>query len=87
MTDSTARLGSGETSLTLDTADEIRELARERDIRWLIVKQELQIEEEQVKQFKDKLMESLEEDFERVESLDNYEVYRRKEPEDKADRE
>ncbi|HJZ67845.1 MAG TPA: hypothetical protein VKF81_06980, partial [Blastocatellia bacterium] len=69
------------------TADEIRELARERDIRWLIVKQELQIEEEQVKQFKVELMELLEENFERVESLDNYEVYRRKEPEDKDDRE
>jgi len=69
------------------TADEIRELARDRDIRWLIVKQELQIEEDQVKQFKVELTELLEEDFESVESLDNYEVYRRKEPEDKADRE
>ncbi|HEY3137294.1 MAG TPA: hypothetical protein VGL29_14795 [Blastocatellia bacterium] len=67
------------------TADEIRELARERNIRWLIVKQELQIEEDSVKQFKDELTELLEEDFEQVESLDNYEVYRRREPQPEED--
>jgi hypothetical protein len=63
------------------TAGEVRDLARVRDIRWLIVKQELQLEEDQVKQFRDELMEVFEQDFERVESLDNYEVYRRKAPE------
>jgi phage/plasmid-associated DNA primase len=67
------------------TPDEIRELARERNICWLIVKQELQIEEDSVKQFKDELTELLKEDFEPVESLDNYEVYRRKEPQPEED--
>ena len=46
------------------TADEIRDLARDRDIRWLIVKQELQLEDEQVKQFRDEVMGLLEQDFE-----------------------
>lgn len=60
------------------TADEIRDLARDRDIRWLVVKQELQLEGDEVKQITNELMGLLEKDFEQVESLDNYEVYRRK---------
>jgi hypothetical protein len=62
--------------------DEIRDLARDRDIRWLIVKQELQLEDDQVKQFTAEVMGRLEQDFEQVESLDNYEVYRRKPPDE-----
>jgi hypothetical protein len=65
--------------------DEIRDLARDRDIRWLIVKQELQLEDEQVKQFRDEVLGLLEQDFEQVESLDNYEVYHRKTSEDERD--
>ena len=68
------------------TADEIRDLARDRDIRWLIVKQDLQLEDDQVKQFTAEVMGLLEPDFEQVESLDNYEVYRRKSPEEDDDR-
>jgi hypothetical protein len=60
------------------TADEILKLVHDRDVRWLIVKQDVQLEEDQVKQFRDELADLLEQDFEQVESLDNYEVYRRK---------
>jgi hypothetical protein len=68
------------------SADEIRDLARGRDIRWIIMKQELQLEDEQVKQFTAELLGRLEQDFEQVESLDNYEVYHRKSPEEENDR-
>jgi hypothetical protein len=56
---------------------EIVELARARNIQWLIVKNELQLEEEPLEQ-KDELMNLLLRDFESVESLDNYEIYKRK---------
>jgi len=65
--------------------DEIRDLARDRDIRWLIVKQDLQLQDDQVKQFRDEVLGLLEQDFEQVESLDNYEVYHRKTSEDEND--
>jgi|GEM_PF-4119201 len=68
------------------SADEIRGLALDRDIRWLIVKQDLQLQVEQVKQFRDGVMGLLKQDFEQVESLDNYEVYRRKSPEEEEER-
>ena len=68
------------------TAEEIRDLARDRDIRWLVVKQELQLESDEVKQITNELMGLLEKDFEQVESLDNYEVYRRKSSEEEDDR-
>lgn len=57
---------------------EVLELARERDIRWLIVKQDLQLEDEQVEQDRDRLVEALKQDFKQVESLNNYDIYRRK---------
>ena len=60
--------------------EEILTMCRERNIRWLIVKQDLQNEEEQVEQERDRLIEVLEQDFEQVESLNNYDIYRRKEP-------
>ena len=56
---------------------EILALARERNIRWLIVKGELQLEEEPV-EHKDELMNLLFQDFEQVESLNNYDIYQRK---------
>ena len=56
---------------------EIVDLARARNIRWLIVKNELQLEEEPLEK-KDELMKLLLQDFESVESLDNYEIYKRK---------
>ena len=61
--------------------EEVLKLARERDIRWLIVKQDLQDEDEGLEKERDELTEVLEQDFEQVESLNNYDVYRRKEPE------
>jgi len=59
------------------TPEEILELARQRDIRWLIVKRDLQNEDDQVNQEKDQLTAALEQDFEQVESLKNYDIYRR----------
>jgi len=56
---------------------EIVDVARSRNIQWLIVKDELQMEEEPL-EHKDELMKLLLEDFESVESLDNYEIYKRK---------
>jgi len=65
--------------------EEILKLARDRNVRWLIVKQEMQDEDEQIEQERDRLMEVLEQEFEQVESLKNYDVYRRKDPEESDD--
>ena len=59
------------------SADEILKLARERNIRWLIVKQDLQDEDEQLEKQRDELTEALEQEFEQVESLKDYDIYRR----------
>ncbi len=57
---------------------EIVQLARARNINWLIVKQDLQDEDEQLEQERDRLTDALEaEQFEQVESLKNYDIYRR----------
>jgi signal transduction histidine kinase len=64
--------------------DEILNICRERDIRWLIVKQDLQNEEEQVEQERDLLTAALEQEFEQVESLSNYDIYRRSDPDKKS---
>jgi hypothetical protein len=57
--------------------EEILELSRSRDIRWLIVKRKLQLQAEPV-EHKDHLLEVLRHDFQQVESLGNYDVYRKK---------
>jgi hypothetical protein len=57
--------------------EEILQLSRARDIRWLIVKRELQLQTDPVED-KDRLLELLRQDFQQVESLDNYDVYRKK---------
>src|SRR3989442_9233824 len=57
--------------------DEILKLARERNIRWLIVKQDLQDEDEQIEKQRDELTEALQQEFEQIESLKNYEIYHR----------
>ncbi len=59
------------------TPRQIVDIARERNIQWLVVKNELQMEEEPL-EHKDELMRLLLQDFESVESLDNYEIYKRK---------
>lgn len=67
------------------TPEEILRLARDRNIRWLIVKQEMQDEDEQIEQERDRLTELLEQEFEQVESLKNYDIYRRNDPEEDGD--
>jgi hypothetical protein len=57
--------------------EEIVNLARARQIRWLVVKRDLQLVSDPVEN-KDRLFELLRQDFEQVESLDNYDIYRRK---------
>lgn len=56
---------------------EIVDIARERNINWLIVKNDLQLEEEPIER-KDELMNLLMQQFESVDSLNNYEIYKRK---------
>jgi hypothetical protein len=65
--------------------EQIRQLCRERNITWLIVKQDLQNEEDAVDEEKDRITTALEDDFEQVESLKNYEIYRRIDPNAKKD--
>jgi len=65
--------------------EQIREICRERNITWLIVKQDLQNEEDAVDAEKDRITTALEDDFEQVESLKNYDIYRRIDPNAKKD--
>lgn len=67
------------------SAEEILKICRDRNIRWVIIKQDLQNEDEQVEQERDRLTEAVEQNFEQVESLKNYDIYRLKGPEDKDD--
>lgn len=64
--------------------EEIAKLCRDKNIRWVIVKQDLQLEEDPVEN-RDHLIELLEKDFEQVESLNNYDIYRRSDPEKDQD--
>lgn len=64
--------------------EEIARLCRDKNIRWVIVKQDLQLEEDPVEN-RDRLIELLEKDFEQVESLNNYDIYRRSDPEKDQD--
>lgn len=63
---------------------EILKLARDRNIGWVIIKQDLQDEDENLEKQRDDLTEAIEQEFEQVESLKNYDIYRRgkEEPED-----
>ena len=65
--------------------EQIRAICRERNIQWLIVKQDLQNEEDAVDTEKEQITSALEEDFEQVESLTNYDIYRRIDPNAKKD--
>jgi len=58
-------------------AAQLAELARERNVRWVIVKRQLQLQEEPLA-FRAQLLQLLALDYKRVESLDNYDIYRRK---------
>jgi hypothetical protein len=65
--------------------EQIRVICRDRNITWLIVKQDLQNEEDAVDQEKDRITSALEDDFEQVESLTNYDIYRRVDPNARKD--
>jgi len=56
---------------------EIVDIAGERNIKWLIVKNDLHLEGEPIER-KDELMNLLMQQFESVDSLNNYEIYKRK---------
>jgi len=64
--------------------EEVLEFSRAREIRWLVLKQNLQLKQEPVED-KDRLLELLRQDFKQVERLDNYAVYRRKSSSDCED--
>jgi len=61
---------------------EIVKLARDRNINWLIIKQDLQDEDEGIEKQRDDLTEALEQEFEQVESLKGYDIYKRGQPDD-----
>ncbi len=64
--------------------EEIRRMARERSIHWVIIKHDMQDEDEQLAQEVDRLTDAVEQDFEQVKSLGNYDIYRRKDPDKKV---
>lgn len=57
--------------------EEIIQISRARDIRWLVVKRELQIQDQPVED-EAHLLDLLREDFKPVAALGNYDVYQRK---------
>jgi hypothetical protein len=59
---------------------EILEQVKERDIRWLIVKNDLEIEVDKTIDNKDQILETLKPEFKHIESLNNYEIFRRRLP-------
>jgi hypothetical protein len=65
--------------------EELLQIARERNILWVIIKQDLQDQDEPVEQERDRITEVLEQDFEQIESLANYDIYHRKDPNKKSD--
>lgn len=64
------------------SAEEILAQARLRDIRWLVIKEGIQLEEEPLEN-KEHLFELLRQDFKHVESLNNYEILKRRVPGEK----
>jgi GH18 family chitinase len=61
------------------SADEIAELARRRNIGWLVVKKNLQLNTEPMED-EGHLLDLLRRDFALVKSLGNYDIYRRQQP-------
>ena len=59
------------------SAAQIVQLARQRNVPWLIVKRNLQLQEEPIA-FRPQLLQLLSRDYSPVESLNNYDIYRRK---------
>jgi hypothetical protein len=59
------------------SAAELAHLAREKNVRWVIVKRRLQLQEEPIR-FRAQLIELLSADFHREEQLADYDIYRRR---------
>lgn len=59
------------------SAAELAQLAREKNVRWVIVKRRLQLQEEPIR-FRAQLIELLSADFHREEQLADYDIYRRR---------
>jgi len=59
------------------SAAQLAEFARQRNVRWVVVKRELQLQEQPVA-FRAQLLNLLGRDFSLEESLANYDVYRKK---------
>ena len=59
------------------SAEQVAALAHARNVRWVIVKRTLQLREEPVA-FRAQLMGLVARDYEKVESLNNYDIYRRR---------
>jgi hypothetical protein len=59
--------------------EQILELSRSQNIDWLVVKRKVQLDQDPVED-KDRLLTLLCQDFKHVESLENYDVYRRPRP-------
>ena len=59
------------------SAEQIAELAGQRKVGWVIVKRRLQLQEEPL-WFRPQLLQLLSRDFAPADSLDNYDIYRRK---------
>ena len=60
--------------------EQIRAICRERNIDWVIVKQDLQNEEDAVDEEKERIVAALADDFEQVDELNNYDIYHRIDP-------
>ena len=65
--------------------EEIRERVVACGIEWVILKNDLQIEADQTIDNKDQIFELLKPDFRHIESLNNYEIYKRRHPSDPPD--
>jgi hypothetical protein len=57
------------------SSQEILDISRRRNICWLVLKKQLQLNTDPVED-KPRLLDLLRGDFSRVESLDNYDIYR-----------
>jgi hypothetical protein len=66
-------------------AEEIREKVLAGGIGWIILKNDTQIEADTMIDSKDKIFELLKPDFRHIESLNNYEIYKRRQPGDPTD--
>jgi hypothetical protein len=65
--------------------EEIRERVIASDIEWIIVKNDTQIEADEMIDSRDAIFERLKPDFRSVESLNNYEIYKRRHADDPPD--